>query len=336
MRARKYTAIVVVVMAICLFTVVILAKAEIPSKYLQSPSSPIPGGILSFLPLLHDVIPTSTFTPSPTLTKSATNTSIPNKTSTPTRTPTRTTTQTSGNLIIADSASVSQFDNIPESAVKNAASIKNLFMHQSTGGLIEYSGLNCLQGTLDLPECHGYTPYYYDYRGWDWKDWSVWGSDLADGPAKTDQWVSIVNAHGQNYDVLGMKFCYTDGWNIDFAYYRDHMLQLEQAYPGKISIWATSALWADPGSACNDIFNSCQNIAEFNNQLRDFARANHKPLYDIADIESDGGTCQVHGYEGMCATNYDSGGGHPNVSGSIKLAKGYWYLMARIAGWNGQ
>jgi len=162
---------------------------------------------------------------------------------------------------------------------------------------------------------------------------------MADAIAKTDEWVSVANAQQQNYQILGMKFCYVDGWNQDFAYYRDHMLELESRYPNKIFIWSTSALWNDPGTACQDNgFNSCQNIAEFNQQVRAYAIANHKLLYDLADIEShdpDGNLCLTSGYEGLCDAYYSNGGGHPNAVGSIRLAKGFWWLMARISGWNG-
>ena len=256
-----------------------------------------------------------------------------NKTSTPV--------PPAGNGMIADHTVISIFPNIPTAKVKAAAAIKTLFMHQSTGGYINLEGLACLAGLHDdpqnyPPECityalHPYNPY--DNRNWAWK---VWDTPMADAIAKTDQWVSVVNAQQQNYQVLGMKFCYVDGSNQDFAYYRDHMLELERTYPNKIFIWSTSALWNDPGSACQDNgFNSCKNIYEFNRQVRVYANANNKPLYDMADIESDGGVCQIAGYEGLCTQYYSDSGGHPNIVGSIRLAKGFWWLMARISGWNG-
>jgi hypothetical protein len=75
-------------------------------------------------------------------------------------------------------------------------------------------------------------------------------------------------------------------------------------------------------------------MSDFNQQLRAYAKTNNKPLYDIAAIESDGGSCMVEGYEGMCLKYNDGGGGHPNKDGSIRLAKGFWWLMARLSGWN--
>ena len=275
-------------------------------------------------------------TTAPTSPKTATVAYIPlvmnNKTSTPVPPP--------GDGMIADHNVIALFSSIPVANIKNAVAIKTLFMHQSTGNNIDFLGINCLAGLngdpTDYPqECltyalHPYDPY--DNRNWKWKEWD---SPTADAIAKTDQWVSVVNAQQQNYQVLGMKFCYVDGWNQDFSYYRDHVLELERTYPNKIFIWSTSVLWNEPGSACQDNgFNSCMNIYEFNQQVRDFAKANHKPLYDMADIESDGGACKTAGYEGLCSQYYADGGGHPNVVGSIRLAKGFWWLMARISGWS--
>ena len=253
-----------------------------------------------------------------------------------------------GNGIVADHTVIQLFSSIPNANIKNAAALKTLFMHASTGNNIWTLGLQCLSGVSKDPgywpsECTDLAASYPDYDPYDdrnW-DWNVWESGDAIG--KTDNWVSIVNAQQQNYQVLGMKFCYDDGYNVDFPYYRDHMLELEAAYPNKIFIWATSALWNHPGGACPaNGNNSCANISDFNQQLRAYASANHKFLYDIADIEShdsNGNPCQLNGIEALCNEYADGfgggGGGHPDVTGSIRIAQGFWWLMARISGWNG-
>jgi hypothetical protein len=134
-----------------------------------------------------------------------------------------------------------------------------------------------------------------------------------------------------------MKYGYVDGWNqsanIGRNYYINKMLALESQYPGKVFIWTTSILWHDPGGACGEMFNSCQQIAEFNQQIRAYARAHNKPLYDMADIEShdhNGNPCTIAGYEGLCTEWNEGGGGHPNIEGSIRLAKGFWWLIANL------
>ena len=249
---------------------------------------------------------------------------------------------TPSGAIVADHNSISSFSSIPPTYLQAAAAIKTLFMHQSTGESIDYMGLKCLAGLRnweDFPqECSTYAPNDpYDDRNWNWQ---IWAEPMADAPGKTDEWVSVVNAQQQNYTVLGMKFCYVDGWNQDFDYYKTKMEQLEQAYPQKTFIWSTSVLWAQSEVGGN--LDSATNIQTFNQQLRAYARANNKVLYDLADIEShdpNGNFCQSNGVEALCTAYYTGmgggGGGHPDVNGSIRLAKGFWHLMARISGWSG-
>jgi hypothetical protein len=248
--------------------------------------------------------------------------------------------------IVADHTAIGKFDSIPSSALAAAAAIKTLFMHQSTGNNVKSIGLDCLAGLKDpnyipVEECTSYNinpPYIpYDNRNWDWPEWPT---TMADAIAKTDQWVSVVPSQQQNYQVLGMKLCYVDGWNLDFDYYRQNMEALERAYPQKKFIWTTTVLWSESGARDNPV--SAENIHLFNQQLRAYAIANNKILYDMADIEShdsDGNPCLFNGYEVLCEEYADGywggGGGHPDVEGSIRLAKGFWWLMSRISGWEG-
>jgi hypothetical protein len=250
------------------------------------------------------------------------------------------------NAIVADHQAINTFDTIPPSALSAAAATKTLFMHQSTGANIRSIGLDCLAGLNDPnyvpPECTLYNrnpPYIpYDNRNW---TWSIWSTPMADAIAKMDMWVSVVNAQQSNYQVLGMKLCYVDGWNVNFDNYRQKMELLERTYPQKKFIWTTSALWEV--SAVSSNLSNARNIQIFNQQLRAYAIANNKILYDLADIEShdpNGNLCQSNGYEALCDEYSDGmgggGGGHPDVDGSIRLAKGFWWLMARISGWDGE
>lgn len=84
-------------------------------------------------------------------------------------------------------------------------------------------GLDCLSGINSdpnyfPPEC---TIYAIDpgagYYDWDanW-DWPMWPEPMADAIAKMDQFVNLVNQNQANYQIIGMKFCYVDGWNEDF------------------------------------------------------------------------------------------------------------------------
>jgi hypothetical protein len=295
---------------------------------------------------------TQPFTSTATIAPPSTPTFLPEFTETQTPTASliisTTATPLAENAIIADHTVLGRFSAIPTSALSAAAAKKTLFMHQSTGNNIDYLGLQCLAGLQDDPsvfptECSTYAtnPYHpYDNRSWNWK---FWDNPVSDAIAKTDQFVSVVNAQQSNYQVLGMKFCYVDGWNQDFDYYRQKMEGLEKAYPDKTFIWATSVIGAQSAYAADPAsMQSCLNIQDFNQKLRAYARDNHKILYDLADIEShdpDGNLCQYNGCEVLCDVYYDGygggGGGHPDVDGSLRMAKGFWWLMARISGWDG-
>ncbi len=237
---------------------------------------------------------------------------------------------------IANNLAVEEFASIPASEINAAAAKRVMYYHQSTGEYIHFLGLECLAGNRTDPsrypqECLDYAqnPGYYSLVNW---RWPIWQNPQADAIKKMDDFVSLVPGVQQNYDIIGMKFCYVDGHNVNFDDYRTKMENLERQYPNKIFIWSTSALWADPGGACNPTNNSCRNISEFNNQVRQYALANEKPLFDLADIESKGGQCLVEGYEGLCPEFYADGGGHPNTVASIRLAKGFWWLIAKISG----
>jgi len=278
---------------------------------------------------------------------------IASSTPTPINTPAPPPTPISGQGIIADHSVIGRFEQIPQTAANAAFNKTALFLHQSTGRYIDDGGLNCLAGLRGWDGWPAECLLYANNRTnniWPYYDRSKWAWDMfdpqADAMAKTDQFYSIMQARAGNYQVLGMKFCYVDGWNQsenvaynnNHGYYITKMEALEAQYPGKIFIYTTSALWAEPGSACGGLFDSCEQIADFNQQVRAYALSHNKPLYDIAAIEShdqNGNSCTVAGYEGMCTQWYDSGGGHPNTNGAIRLSKGYWWLMARISGWNG-
>jgi hypothetical protein len=78
-------------------------------------------------------------------------------------------------------------------------------------------------------------------------------------------------------------------------------------------------------------------IYNYNQQIRAYAQANNKLLFDLADIEShqaNGSACVSGSFDVQCP-EWSLDGGHLNDVGSLRAAKAYWYLMARLAGWNG-
>lgn len=341
----------------CLPQVVANSQREVTLS--TTPKAPI-AEYFTFLPLLLDFresevtpspdITLTPITPEPTISTtpstpeptSSTTPPTPDPTAEPTAEPTIDPSPEPtpiSNAIVADHYAINEFEDIPDNAISSAVALEAIFKHQSVGQYIYYMGLACLAGTRTDPsdpaECllYAQNPYDpYDNRNW---DWSVWDQPTTNAEIKTDQWVSLVNDQQGNYQVLGMKYCFADAWNLDFDYYRVAMEQLEQTYPQKTFIWSTTALIRE--SVIGDYLEQAEILQTFNQQLRDYAHANNKVLYDIADIEShdvEGNSCISYGYEALCE-EYAITGSHPNVIASIRLAKGYWWLMARIGGWDG-
>lgn len=321
------------------------------------PTKEVSQAQISTVTLAATAKPTENLIPAPTkeqVEKVVTPTmiSVPSVTATSTPPPTIPAPTQESRAIIANHTQIGTFASIPAKALSSAAAIKTLFMHQSTGANVVSLGFNCLAGLRNEPdnfppECIAYakTPYApYNNRNLIWR---IWADTTANAATKTEQWISVVESQQKDFQVLGMKYCYVDSYNLDFNVYKTAMERLEKTYPQKTFIWSTTALYGKdqmeaPGFVTS--FPNAKNVQSFNQQLRDYARSNNKILYDLADIESHdpkGNAClSSSGLEMLCEAYYTGygggGGGHPNVEGSIRMAKGFWYLMARISGWDGK
>jgi hypothetical protein len=124
-------------------------------------------------------------------------------------------------------------------------------------------------------------------------------------------------------------------------------------HPDKLFIFWTTSLARSIGTDVSD---------SFNNQMRQYAIAHNKILFDVADIEAftdrgapcydnrDGieycsqpGNCEDYPNDNnnqlaICQdyTTEVDGGHLGSVSGAkIQIAKAFWVLMARAAGWDG-
>ena len=211
--------------------------------------------------------------------------------------------------IVADHTSTA-VAGLPAPAVAAAASLRLMVRHASVGGNIS-SGLDAL---------HDQEARY---------DRSLWSFQNRGNPgwkAKVDDLVAQAALQAGSFDVLTMKFCYIDP-DASFIYYRDALLGLEQAWPTKRFVW-----WTIPIETTGNTARQA-----FNDQVRAYALANGKLLFDVADIESHdaGGQKRTDGSgrELLC-DEWTSDGGHLNADGAVRVAGALWWLMARIAGWS--
>jgi hypothetical protein len=199
---------------------------------------------------------------------------------------------------------------IPDSALPAAAYLRVAVRRASVGGNIS-GGLDALRTSNAK----------YDRSRWAFLDRGNPGWQ-----AKVDDLVSFTAANSGSYDVLSLKFCFIDP-DANFAYYRDKLLWLESTYPSKRFVWWTIPIETSGNSARQT----------FNDTVRTYARANGKLLFDIADIESYNAAgnkrTDASGREIMWP-EWTSDGGHLSDAGAKRVASAWWWLMARIAGWN--
>lgn len=175
-----------------------------------------------------------------------------------------------------------------------------------------------------------------------------WNGDLTWEAATRAQLVSA----GNDRNFIMWSWCGGVGGNtVDgINTYLNAMAQLEEDYPDFHFVYMTGHL---EGTGVEGALN------QYNNQIRDFCVANHKILFDFADIESydpDGNAYLALYANDNCDYSNGSGGGnwaiewcaaHPGQCSSCDCAhsqslncdrkgRAFWWMLARIAGWSGE
>ena len=165
------------------------------------------------------------------------------------------------------------------------------------------------------------------------------GGDLGHNGSTT--WATttraFLDAHPGEYNVVMWSWCggVSDNTEQGIQTYLDTMNQLEEDYPNVIFIYMTGHL--DGGGTSGNLYVR-------NNQIRDYVAANNKILFDFADIESydPEGTFYPNESDGCawcsnwCSTHSCStcgGCSHSHCFNCYQKGKAFWYLMARISGW---
>jgi hypothetical protein len=239
--------------------------------------------------------------------------------------------------VIIDHTCIDSKDSvIPQEWLNKARSKGVYFAHQSVGsnlleGLDELSGVNPGRYKIEIVENPG--PRWFDNHG------GIGHNPVGENgnPAsKVSDFVQQMTkrGYGQHAAVAMMKLCFVDvepDANVDVIWktYRQGMESLERTCPKATLVWWTVPLVRVGNNSKRDAYNAL---------ARAYCRAQNKVLFDIADIEScnpAGQRCLARSLPVLDAS-YTEDGEHPDSrAGKLRLARAYWWLVARLSGWTG-
>lgn len=238
-----------------------------------------------------------------------------------------------GGLII-DHSVVSDFSQIPSEYITAAKNTLRLaYGHTSHGSQI-VTGMGMLSNENSL---YGYTTGSSGFLC----DGCMSGAYDLGNPNRT-AWETAtrnyLNGAGSNRNVIVWSWCgQVGGTEAEIqTYYLDAMNRLESEFPNVQFVYMTGHL--DGSGPAGTVYLR-------NNQIRNYCRNNGKALFDFADIESynpDGvyfpnesdacNWCSSWCASHTCPTCGDCA--HSHCFNCYNKGKAFWYLMARLAGWN--
>lgn len=231
--------------------------------------------------------------------------------------------------IVVNHTSIALFDRIPASYLAAARNLKLMMRIASVGDNISF-GLNCLRDNTNISCRSGFSvpatvvPIAirpeYDRANWNfaWRGNPGWYGKVSDFEAQ----IAVAPA----YDVLSYMHDYVDSTTIyrlwDRASTLPNITDVESVETtGKQVVYWTASLAKVP----------LAHITQFNETMRAYTATRGVPLFDLADIETDGGRCG----ETVCPeyASEPEGGHLSNGMSQTLVAKAWWVLMAQLAGW---
>ena len=234
-------------------------------------------------------------------------------------------------FIAADHTAADAFGDIPESVFQDVRDNLTVFYGHTSHGSQLITGMEMIRnenpgglGCYDPPNI------------------SEYGDDLGN-----DDWDAVTTNYLQDNpstNVVLWSWCGQLSWYTgeEVNRYLQKMDGLEQQYPGVTFVYMTGHLDGEgPGGA---IYNN-------NDAIRAFCRDNNKILFDFADIESydpDGvyypyesdwcywceTWCSDHSCPDSCIDDSDCQ--HSVCFNCYRKGKAFWWLLGRVAGWDGE
>ena len=230
--------------------------------------------------------------------------------------------------IVADHGAVADFDLIPESYFEQIRADHRFFYGHTSHGSQIITGLDSLAALT--PGLHAMPSFH----------------EISDDLGHTGDlsWVApteeALDADDSPHTVVMWSWCggCSDNTSEGIDIYLQAMADLETAYPDILFVYMTGHT---DGSGADG------NLRQRNAQIREWCVANDKVLFDFEDIESwdpDGtyypdisDDCQW--CETWCGTHEcpDCTGGcaHSHCFNCHLKGRAWWWMMARVAGWNG-
>ena len=226
--------------------------------------------------------------------------------------------------IIADHTAAANFESIPDNYISLIHDTYYIYYGHTSHGSQIISGLSTIEAenaTYDPPVFHEV------------------GDDLGhNGDVSWEPDVrQYLDAHPECNMVM-MSWCggCSDNTEEGINTYLDAFNQLELDYPEVTFVYMTGHL---DGTGING------NLYARNNQIRAYCNNNDKVLFDFADVESwdpDGNyypddTDYCNWCTQWCETHDcpDCGCAHSQCFNCYLKGKAWWWMMARISGWNG-